>query len=375
MKSMVIGGIILIIALLAGTYFAAGDAFNGDDYINSLTMLGAVAIITITVFVALKYVNQMRNDTASGDLAEERWDGIGEYRNSVPTGWALAFIGTIIWMFWYFTVGYPINGFSQIGQWNEETLEYNAKFEKKWENPSEETLKAMGQSTFLVQCAPCHGVDAEGIDGKAQNLTKRISKEQVVYVIKNGANNFKSVYPDGMPPMMLTEDADINAVADYIAGGFKGEQPASFAACSSCHGEDGKGMEFVAPNIRAYDDAVIAAVLKNGANNLTSTYPAGMPPMMLTEDADINAVAEYVAGGFKGEQPASFATCSSCHGEDGKGMESVAPNIRAYDDALVMAVLKDGKKGSIGAMPSFSGRLNETQEKALAAYLRSIEGK
>ncbi len=32
----------------------------------------------------------------------------------------------------------------------------------------------MGQSIFLVQCAPCHGVDAEGIDGKAQDLTKRI---------------------------------------------------------------------------------------------------------------------------------------------------------------------------------------------------------
>lgn len=95
MKSMVIGGIILIIALLAGTYFAAGDAFNGDDYINSLTMLGAVAIITITVFVALKYVNQMKNDTASGDLAEEKWDGIGEYKNHVPTGWALAFTGSL----------------------------------------------------------------------------------------------------------------------------------------------------------------------------------------------------------------------------------------------------------------------------------------
>ena len=189
MKSMVIGGIILIIALLAGTYFVAGDAFNGDDYINSLTMLGAAAIITITVFVSLKYVNQMKNDTASGELAEEKWDGIGEYRNPVPTGWAIAFIGTILWMFWYFTIGYPINSFSQVGQWNEETLDYNAKFEKKWENPSEETLKAMGQSTFLVQCAPCHGVDAEGIDGKAQNLTKRISKEQVVHVIKNGSNS------------------------------------------------------------------------------------------------------------------------------------------------------------------------------------------
>ena len=294
MKSMVIGGIILIIALLAGTYFVAGDAFNSDDYINSLTMLGAVAIITITVFVSLKYVNQMKNDTASGELAEEKWDGIGEYRNAVPTGWALAFIGTIIWMFWYMTIGYPINGFSQIGQWNEETLEYNAKFEKKWENPSEETLKAMGQSTFLVQCAPCHGVDAEGIDGKAQNLTKRISKEQVVHVIKNGSNS------------------------------------------------------------------------------LATAYPGGMPPMMLTEDADIEAVSSYVAGGFKGEQPAAYGVCAGCHGADGNGIEYVAPNIRAYDDALVTAVLKDGKKSNIGIMPSFDGRLNETQQKALAAYLRSL---
>jgi cytochrome c oxidase cbb3-type subunit III len=294
MKSMVIGGIILIIALLAGTYFVAGDAFNGDDYINSLTMLGAVAIITITVFVALKYVNQMKNDTASGELSNEKWDGIGEYKNPVPTGWAIAFIGTIIWMFWYFTMGYPINAFSQIGQWNEETLEYNAKFQKKWENPSEETLKAMGQSTFLVNCAPCHGVDAEGIDGKAQNLTKRISKEQVVHVIKNGSNS------------------------------------------------------------------------------LTTAYPAGMPPMMLTEDADIDAVATYVAGGFKGEQPAMFAVCAGCHGMDGNGTEYVAPNIRVYDDALVTAVLKDGKKSNIGRMPSFDGRLNETQEKALATYLRSL---
>ena len=44
--------------------------------------------------------------------------------------------------------------------------------------------------------------------------------------------------------------------------------------------------------------------------------------------------------------------------------EAVAPNIsKAYDDALVMAVLKM-VKGSIGSMPSFSGRLNETQRKS-----------
>ena len=297
MKSMVIGGIILIIALMAGTYFVAGDAFISDDYINSLTMLGAVSIITITVFVALKYVNQMKNDTASGELADENWDGIGEYKNNVPTGWALAFIGTIIWMFWYFTMGYPINGFSQIGQWNEETKEYNAKFEKKWENPSEETLKAMGQSTFLVQCAPCHGVDAEGIGGKAQNLTKRISKEQVEYTIRNGSNH------------------------------------------------------------------------------LTEAYPGGMPPMMLSEDADIKEVSAYVANGFKGDAPLAYATCAACHGDNGEGMPMVGPNIKSYDDSLVTAVLKQGKKGLLGHMPSFNERLNETQEKALASYIRSLGDK
>ena len=297
MKSMVIGGIILIIALMAGTYFVAGDAFISDDYINSLTMLGAVSIITITVFVALKYVNQMKNDTASGELADENWDGIGEYKNNVPTGWALAFIGTIIWMFWYMTIGYPVTGFSQIGQWNEETNEYNAKFEQKWVNPNEDTLKAMGQSVFLVQCAPCHGVDAEGINGKAQDLTKRISKEQVEYVIRNGANN------------------------------------------------------------------------------LTEAYPGGMPPMMLSEDADIKEVSAYVANGFKGEQPAAYATCVACHGDNGEGMPMVGPNIKSYDDSIVIAVLKQGKKGLLGHMPSFNERLNETQEKALASYIRSLGDK
>ena len=297
MKSMVIGGLILIIALMAGTYFVAGDAFISDDYINSLTMLGAVSIITITVFVALKYVNQMKNDTASGELADENWDGIGEYKNNVPTGWALAFIGTIIWMFWYMTIGYPVTGFSQIGQWNEETNEYNAKFEQKWVNPNEDTLKAMGQSVFLVQCAPCHGVDAEGINGKAQDLTKRISKEQVEYVIRNGANN------------------------------------------------------------------------------LTEAYPGGMPPMMLSEDADIKEVSAYVANGFKGEQPAAYATCAACHGDNGEGMPMVGPNIKSYDDSIVIAVLKQGKKGLLGHMPSFNERLNETQEKALASYIRSLGDK
>ncbi len=293
MKKMVIGGIILIVVLMAATFFIAGDAFQGDDYINALTMLGALAIISITVATALKYVNQIKNDTATGELADESWDGIGEFKNPIPSGWGIIFIGTIIWMFWYFFIGYPTNQFSQIGQYNDEVNEYNAKFKDKWKNPSKETLQAMGESTFLVQCAPCHGVDAEGIDGKAQDLTHRISKKQVLYTIKNGQH--------------------------YL------------------------------------------------------NYAMGAMPPLMAQGADAEAIATYVAGGLKGEAPAAFAACASCHGPDGKGMNGMAPNLKEYDETLVKHILENGKKGAIGTMPSFKGRLNETQQKAVAAFLSSIK--
>ena len=293
MKSMVIGGIILIVALMAGTYFVAGDAFQSDDYINALTMLGALAIIVITVATVLNYVNKIKNDTAKGELAAENWDGIGEYTNPVPTGWALIFMGTIIWMMWYFFVGYPTNQFSQIGQYNEEVNEYNGKFKSQWENPSDETLKGMGESVFLVQCAPCHGVDAEGIAGKAQDLTHRMSKEQVLSVIKNGSQ--------------------------------------------------GLG------------------------------YPMGAMPPMMAQGADAEAIATWISSSMKGEAPAAFAACASCHGPDGKGMAGMAPNLADYDDVLIGKILENGKKSSIGTMPSFKGRLNETQAKALTKFLNSIK--
>lgn len=314
MKSMVIGGIILIVALMTGTYFMAGDSFAlGEDYINDLTMLGAVAIIGITVFVALKYVNQIKNDTATGELAEENWDGIGEYKNNIPVGWGILFIATMVWQLWYFFVGYPTNQFSQIGQYNEETLEHQAKFESKWANITEQELAGMGQSVFLVQCAPCHGVDGEGIQGKAQDLTKRISADQVKDVINRGS-------------MAI------------------GPNPA---------GNLGYGMGMMP-----------------GKDGLFNANTGAM-----ISDSEIEAVSNYVANGMKGTGAGAdvFAgACASCHGVDGKGMGGMSPNLVEYDDTLVINVLKHGKKGMIGAMPNFDGRLTETQDKAVATYLRSI---
>ncbi len=294
MNSLVIKALAFAAVLIIGTLVAVKSMnVNMDDTINQLTLLGAVAIAVLAFGVSAKYINQMKTDTATGELVDHNWDGIGEYKNELPSGWAYAFLGTLIWTVWYWLVGYPVNAYSQIGEYNQEVLEYNKKFEEKHKNADAATLKAMGESIFLVQCAPCHGETGDGLSGKAQDFTKRMSKEQVLNVITNGSDQLK--------------------------------------------------------------------------------YPMGAMPGGMASGADAEAIAAYVAGGMKGEQPAAFGVCAGCHGMDGKGNGGTAPNIAEYDETLVTAVLTHGKKGVIGAMPSFKGRLTPVQEKALASYISTIK--
>jgi cytochrome c oxidase cbb3-type subunit 3 len=181
-------------------------------------------------------------------------------------------VGTMIWGIWYWFLGYPLNAYSQIGEYNEEVKAYNAAYEAKWANPDEETLLGMGEGTFLVQCAPCHGIAGDGIDGKAQGFDKRMTEEQVLHVIEKGQDQLK--YPMGAMPGGMASGDDAKAIASWIAGGMKGEKPASFAACASCHGDDGKGMSGQSPNLASYDEALISHVLEHGKVSTIGTMPA-----------------------------------------------------------------------------------------------------
>ena len=293
MNSLIVKALAFAALLIVGTLVVVKQMnVNMDDPINQLTLLGAVAIAVLAFGVSAKYVSQMKTDTASGELAEDNWDGIGEYKNELPGGWAYSFLGTIIWALWYWFAGYPVNAYSQIGEYNQEVKAYNSKFEETHKTADEATLAAMGKSIFLVQCAPCHGNTGDGLDGKAHDLTKRMSKEQVLSVINNGSSQLG--------------------------------------------------------------------------------YPMGAMPAGMASGADAEEIAAYVAGGMKGEAPAMFAACTSCHGADGKGNMGMAPNIAGYDATLVEHVLQNGKKGVIGKMPSFKTMITPVQEKALAVYIQSM---
>jgi cytochrome c oxidase cbb3-type subunit 3 len=273
MNALMAKGLLFAAVLIGATIYVV-NSMNIDlsDPINLITMIGAIVIAGLSAGVSIKYINQMKTDTAGGELAEENWDGIGEYKNELPSGWAYSFLGTMIWAMWYWTMGYPVQSYSQIGEWNEEVKAYNAKFEETNKNADEATLTQMGESIFLVQCAPCHGTTGDGLSGKAHDFTTRMSKTQVLDVIEKGSNQLG--YPMGAMPPMMASGQDAEDIAAYVANGMQGEQPASFGVCAGCHGADGKGMNGMAANIADYDTALITNVVKNGKKGALGTMPA-----------------------------------------------------------------------------------------------------
>jgi cytochrome c oxidase cbb3-type subunit 3 len=275
-----------------------------DDSVNALSLLGATVILLLTVLIAGKYIKQMKDDTATGELADESWDGIGEYKNEAPIGWSLTILVLMVWGVWYFFAGYPLGAYSQLGEWNEETKTHNAKFESKWANADKETLSAMGESIFLVQCAPCHGTTAEGMGGKAQNLTEWGHEEGIVNTVVNGSKGLN--FPMGEMPAGLLDAETAKAVAAYV--------------------------------------------MAEISEKKSTKYP------------------ELVESG-----KAMFATCAGCHGDDGKGMGGMAPNLSLYGTPKFVAnVLDSGKKGHIGTMPSFKNRLSNVQYEAVGTYVLSL---
>ena len=261
---------LLIIATIAAVMNLDMNVLADD--MTAITMGGAVAIAVLTASVAVKYINQIKTDTASGKLLDDNWDGIGEYQNELPSGWAYSFLGLFIWSMWYGLIGYPVNAYSQIGEYNEEVLAYNAKFEATHKNADAATLKEMGESIYLVQCAQCHGTTGDGLSGKAHDFTSRMTKDQVLDVIKNGQSQLG--YPMGAMPAGMAQGEQAEAIAAYVAGGMKGEQPASFAACSSCHGADGQGNNGMSPSLVSYDAALMSNTLQNGKKGMIGKMPS-----------------------------------------------------------------------------------------------------
>ena len=287
--------------------------FNLGDSINQLGLLGAVAILALTIFIVGGYIKKMKDSKAEGELTEEDWDGIKEFKNDIPIGWGATYLVLLIWALWYWFVGYPLNTYSQIGEYNDEVKAYNAKFEAQWQNIDPATLTKMGQNLFLVQCSQCHGITTEGLNGVAANLAEWGREEGIITTIKNGSKGLG---------YMLGAMLPISEVAPGVLDSEESQK------------------------------AVAAYVMAEISEAKNTKYP------------------ELVA---KGKELYAAATCNACHGEDGTGMGGMAPDLTKYGTpAFVAEVLEKGKKGHIGIMPTFKTQmLTDKQKEALAHFIYS----
>ncbi len=162
--------------------------------------------------------------------------------------------------------------------------------------------------------------------------------------------------------------------------------------CAACHGRDGTGgpgFPSLADGAWLWDGApeAIAETVRVGIN---STHPdtrfSQMPAFgrdgMLPRE-DIAAVIDHVLALSSGRADpesagaAIFAdNCASCHGEDGRGgLGTGAPSLA--DDHWIYGggrddILTTLRNGRQGVMPSWEGRLDDTEINMLALFVASM---
>lgn len=277
-----------------------------SDNMTLLTLLGALVILVLTAFVVSTYFNKIKHSKADGVLTEDSWDGIKEFKNDLPIGWAASFLCVIIWGLWYIFVGYPLNAYSQIGEYNREVDKHNKEYQQKWASLSDSELTTMGDNIFSVQCSQCHGFDKTGMNGKAADLSKWGRVDHIIKVILEGSEGL-GYTGVAMAPIPISKD-EARDVANFV--------------------------------------------------------------MASLSEAKIPASADSIAKG----KEIYLAQCVACHGEDGKGlMPDFAPDLTTYGThKFLQQVLKRGKSGHIGKMPSFDyANFSEYQEKALNNFILS----
>jgi len=234
----------------------------------------AITIVGCTWLLFANRKVEVSDDTKEGESPKTGhvYDGIEEYDNPLPGWWFKMFVGTVVFGVIYLVL-YPglgnfggVLGWTQVGQWEEEVAEAEAKYaplyEQYSETPVEELIAnpeamKMSRRLFNNNCAVCHGSDGRGSYG-FPNLADSDwlyggSAEDIKTTLVNGRQG-------AMPALggALGEDG-VDNVAEYVFKLSGREHDAKKAEaggqlfatyCAACHGADGTGNKMLgAPNL------------------------------------------------------------------------------------------------------------------------------
>lgn len=289
------------------------------------------------------------------------WDGdLQEYNNPLPTWWLWAFYASVVFaaIYWVLYPAWPIGdtftkGISTVTFKNSEgqnvTTNWNARAE--FLHDMESGPEALKQAAYMKQIQ-----DA--------------SFEQIA------ASPEMTAFVDSQAKVLFADN------------------------CAACHGSGGVPAHIGQyPNLR--DDSWLwGGTYQAIENTITNGHHGYMPPFAeVLNDKQVNQVANYVLSlsGHKVNTTAAAAGekifqgdtggCYACHGNNGKGLQSLG-SANLTDAIWTVADVPAAKKlkGQIAAisnvirhgvsrtMPSWKDRLSPTQIKLLAVYVHNLGG-
>jgi cytochrome c oxidase cbb3-type subunit 3 len=289
-------------------------------YVVGIVVFGLVYCAFVLIGAAnhkIVYDAQGNVDKTTGHIWDE---DLRELNNPLPRWWLFLFIFTLVFAVGYLVL-YPGLGnnkgtlnWSSKGQLEAEIAKAKVEEEKIYaafrpaaveDLARDPKALAIGERLFLNNCAACHGSDAKGSKG-FPNLTDTDwlhggSPEKISETLHAGRNGM-------MPPMAAAVGGpeEVRQVANYVLS-LSGSGHNSIlaelgkdkfkAACATCHGADGKGMQALgAPNLtdkiwlHGWGEEAIVRMINNGKVNVMPAQ-AGR----LTED-QIKVLTAYVWG-------------------------------------------------------------------------------
>jgi cytochrome c oxidase subunit 2 len=170
--------------------------------------------------------------------------------------------------------------------------------------------------------------------------------------------------------LLLITAALLLAAAPALGEDGRGEE--LFDLCAQCHGAEGGGNEVaLAPPIAGLSDWYVKEQLLKFRSGIRGLHPDDlgglrMYPMSLSlrDDADLEAVADYVAslppaageptlqGGDASRGKILYAPCTACHGAKAEGKKDLGgPNLEVSADWYMLKQLQHFKSGVRGSDP------------------------
>lgn len=355
--------------------------FFWSSWITILSIACWALILGVLLFV-LKYKPELKEDGTTG----HSYDGISEYDKPLPKWWLVIFFGSIIWGLGYF-IFFPAiqpdswKGLSTV-EVDGETVPWTSRNELYSElEKNNDVFIASFEKDILAKA------DATG----AMTALNQLDELQT------------TLRRSEQPPADLQKQIDVQVsnLGPYVAqlsqspDALKVGSRLFLQNCSVCHGSNAKGATGY-PNLTD-NDWLYGGKPENILTTLHNGRVGGMPAWreQIGEDG-VRAASEYVLSlspnhgdvpgkPSNGELDRTLVAqgeaifkqnCVICHGENGKGMESVgAPNLTdniwlyGGEREVVRNTLRHGRAG---VMPEWETKLGNERIMLLAAYIYSL---